>query len=93
MKIYSIISSGSIFFPALSETISIDPYQSVISGIEMMTKLNVIVLPIVDRRLCIGVVYLKDLIWFLTVSNENQDLLFHRFNSTISDAIHILHEE
>lgn len=64
--------------------------QLVIEVIELMLRTERYVLAIYNSDKCTGVVYFKDLIYFLVHKERAEDLLIQKFNFNLGSAITIL---
>ncbi|PYF74885.1 CBS domain protein [Pedobacter nutrimenti] len=87
MNILSTITEGGTHAPRLKGTLSLHPDQLVINALEILLDHDLESLPVCKNDHCVGIVYIKDLIWFLTTGNKKHDLLFHKFNFDLHTAV------
>jgi CBS domain-containing protein len=90
MKATSFITDGRPYPTQVSGPLTLHPDQLVLEVLETMLEHDLDALLIHEYGICVGVVYLKDLIWFLTCDNKNYNLLFHKFNFDLRSAITII---
>lgn len=86
-------SAKSVFSATFDCLISLHPKQLVLEALEVLLKYDQESLPIVDRGKQIGVVYTKELIYFLTCNEAKYGTLFHKLNFDLHTAIVILHRK
>jgi signal-transduction protein with cAMP-binding, CBS, and nucleotidyltransferase domain len=87
MEIQSYITDGEIYISTEITPHHLSPDQLVVDALAKLSKLNAEFLHIVENNKCIGILYTKDLLRFLT-HNKMQSLLFHKLNFDIRTAIH-----
>jgi hypothetical protein len=91
MKIRSFITEEGSCLSESADLICLHPNQLVLEGLEMLLKHDRECLPLVKKGKCAGMVYVKDLIYFLTCDDQKYGTLFHKFNFTLQTAIVVLH--
>ncbi|WP_316814419.1 hypothetical protein [Pedobacter heparinus] len=87
------IESGSAkpaFSAVLDNQISLHPKQLVLEALEKLLKYDQESLPLIDRGIHLGVVYTKDLIYFLTHDDTRHGTLFHKLNFDLCTATAII---
>jgi Mg2+/Co2+ transporter CorC len=87
MEFESFITEGEIYTSTEITSQQLHPDQLVVDALTKLSELNAEFLHIVENKKCIGILYTKDLLWFLT-QNKLQTLLFHKLNFDIRTAIH-----
>lgn len=87
MEFHSHITDGEIFTSKEITSQQLHPDQLVVEALAKLSELNAEFLHIVENNNCIGILYTKDLLWFLT-QNKIHNLLFHKLNFDIRTAIH-----
>ncbi|PTS96633.1 hypothetical protein DBR11_18910 [Pedobacter sp. HMWF019] len=91
MTVKSLITKGGSFdSPHLKTQTYLHPENLVIKALDVLLDLDLESLPIVEQDKCIGVLYTKDLIWFLTFSAHPYNPLYHKFNFDIRTAIYTM---
>lgn len=83
----SVINAKKTYNQFKKANIRIDSEQMVVSVLEIMLIHKEYVLPVFEAGKCIGVVYFKDLIFFLAQDIEKADLFVHKLNYTVENAI------
>jgi CBS domain-containing protein len=91
MKIMSLINEKEIYVPEFDDAVSLHPEQLVINALEVLLDNDREALPVRKNGVCVGIIYTKDLIWFLTNSNKEYNLLFHKFNFDLNTAVAMMH--
>lgn len=90
MKILSFITEEGSCLSESDDLICLHPDQLVLEGVETLLKHNREFLLLVVNGKCAGMVYVKDLIYFLTCDDQKYGTLFHKFNFTLHTAIVVL---
>lgn len=87
----SLINEQEIYVPEFDDPISLHPEQLVINALDVLLDRDSEALPVRKNGICVGIVYTKDLIWFLTTSNTAYNALFHKFNFDLNTAVSMMH--
>nr|WP_068893025.1 CBS domain-containing protein [Pedobacter panaciterrae] len=64
--------------------------QLVIHALQTLLDLNRTSLPVYEDNKCIGVIYLCDLVNFLTMDDPTGELLFHKLNFDLESAMNLM---
>lgn len=87
MEILSFIEKKGTYFAEMSDQVSLDPEQLVLEVLEIMLNQDFEYLAIRENHKCVGIVYFRDLIYFLTFKSKINQLLFHKLNFNLRSAI------
>ncbi|PTS96279.1 hypothetical protein DBR11_19450 [Pedobacter sp. HMWF019] len=87
MEFHSYITNGEIYTSKEITSQHLHPDQLVVDALTKLSELNAEFLHIVENGKCIGILYTKELLWFLA-QNKPHNLLFHKLNFDIRTAIH-----
>jgi CBS domain-containing protein len=90
MKATSFITDGKPYPTELKGPLCLHPDQLALEALEILLEHDLDALTVHENGICIGVVYLKELIWFLTCDNKDYNLLFHKFNFDLRSAVAII---
>ncbi|WEK20896.1 MAG: CBS domain-containing protein [Candidatus Pedobacter colombiensis] len=91
MKIGSVIAQDWFHPSPLENDHCLNPEQPVFMAIKIMTELQEESLPVYEHGKCIGIVYLKDLLYFIHTNDPDQRLLYHKLNFDLRSALTVLH--
>ncbi|SMD09038.1 DUF294 nucleotidyltransferase-like/CBS domain-containing protein [Pedobacter africanus] len=90
IKILSFLAENEPYAEAFNGQECLNPKQLVLEALEILQKQNLEFLPLADRGKCIGMVYGKDLVYFLGCDDQMYGTLYHKFNFDLYTAIAIL---
>jgi len=93
MKAISFITDGEPYPTELKGPLCLHPDQLVLEVVEIMLEHDMEALTVHENGICVGVVCLKELIWFLTCDNKNYNLLFHKFNFDLRSAVTVIQRQ
>lgn len=91
MKIGSVITKAWFHPSPLKNNRCLHPEQLVFVAIKMMTEHQDESLPVYEYGKCIGIVYLKDLLYFIEADDPDQSLRYHKLNFDLQSALVMLH--
>ncbi|SMD17838.1 CBS domain-containing protein [Pedobacter nyackensis] len=74
----------------LNDQVGLHPERLVIDALEILFNQDHEFLPLVIEGKCVGIIYLRDLTYFLTRDEKKFGALFHKFNFTLECAIDML---
>jgi hypothetical protein len=74
----------------LSDDIGLHPQIMVLDALDVLLKNNQESSPLIIAGKCLGMVYFKDLIRFLTSEDKMNGTLYHKFNFSLQSAINLL---
>lgn len=89
-KIRSFITENESYTEAFNGQFSLNPKQLVLEALEILQKQKRDFLPLAARGKCVGMVYTKDLVYFLGCDDQLYGTLYHKFNFDLYTAIAIL---
>jgi hypothetical protein len=84
-----LIKYGAYLFE-LDDQVGLHPERLVIEALEILLNQDQEYLPLVTAGKCVGVIYMRDLTYFLTRDEKKSGALFHKFNFTLECAIDML---
>jgi CBS domain-containing protein len=90
MKFLSIITDGEAYNSELSGPIYLHPDQLVLEAAEIMLQHGQEALPVYENNLCVGILYLRELMWFLIRNNKDTDLFVHSLGLNLRSAVKII---
>lgn len=89
-QIRSFITETEVYSEAFNGQLSLSPKQLVLEALEILQKQKLEFLPLAERGKCVGIVYAKDLVYFLGCDDQMYGTLYHKFNFDLHSAIAIL---
>ena len=84
-----LIKNGAYLFE-LNDQMGLHPERLVIEALEILLNQDCEYLPLTITGKCVGVIYRRDLTFFLTQDEKKFGALFHKFNFTLECAIDML---
>lgn len=88
--ILSFVTGKESYSEAFNGQICLNPKQLVLEALEILLKQDQEFLPLAERGKCVGMVYTRDLIYFLGCDDHMYGTLYHKFNFDLYSAIAIL---
>lgn len=84
-----LIKYGAYLFD-LDDQVGLHPKRLVIDALEILLNKDHEYMPLVIAGKCVGIIYIRDLTYFLTRDEKKFGALFHKFNFTLECAIDML---
>ncbi|MNY45409.1 hypothetical protein D3C86_1805070 [compost metagenome] len=88
----SFVTEKESYSEAFNDQPGLNPKQLVLEALEILLKQDQEFLPLTERGKCVGMVYTRDLIYFLGCEDQMYGTLYHKFNFDLYSAIAVLHK-